>query len=155
MSAKTQFLKKLYAQSVIPPFSDKTQADIAAFYRAMEQLQDQMVEWLAETGIQPESATVPVTDLLVESGAFDIPGMTLRYEKRRLTFIPLFLYGHGVTGCVEASLYSDGKVTPLSRLFMRAGNAPGWSCTRTGSLSRPERSFDENTFFELMEGLLP
>lgn len=155
MSAKMQFLNKLQAShSSSGAFANRSQADIAAFRQRMAQLQTQMAEWLAGTGLKPESATVSLTDLLAGECAFDIPAVTLRHENRRITFTPLFLYGHGVTGCVEARLYADGKITPLGRLFMRAGQATGWTCSGCGAPSRPERAFDEEAFFGMAEALL-
>ncbi|VEB98072.1 Uncharacterised protein [Cedecea lapagei] len=155
MSARTHFLKKLQAQQLSAGgATSRSQADIAAFRQSMEQLQATMAEWLAETGIQPESTMVSLTDLLVEGGAFDIPGITLRYGKRSINYVPLFLYGHGVTGCVEVSLHADGKTTLLCRLFMRAGQNTPWTCTRPGSFSLPGIRFDEDAFFGILEGIL-
>jgi hypothetical protein len=63
--------------------------------------------------------TASVTDLLVEGGAFDIPGIVLHYDDRSVTFTPVFLYGQGVTGCVEAAFHTKGSISSLGRLFMR------------------------------------
>lgn len=156
MSAKTQFLKKLQAQQSSPySFKSKSQADIAELCMRMKLLQEQMEDWLVDTGVRPESTPVSLTDLLVEEGAFDVPGIILRYKNRSITFTPLFMYGHGVTGCVEVSLWAEEKATPLSRLFMRAGHIPGWSCTPPGTLFRPDRAFNEEGFFALIAALLP
>ena len=84
MSVKSQFLKKLQARQPVPvAFTSKTQADIAAFRQRMAQLQEQMDAWLTGTGLNVESFTASVTDLLVEGGAFDIPGIVLQYDHRR------------------------------------------------------------------------
>ena len=156
MSVKSQFLKKLRARQPVPvSFTSKTQADIAAFRQRMAQLQEQMDAWLAGTGLNMELFTASVTDLLVEGGAFDIPGIVLHYDDRSVTFTPVFLYGQGVTGCVEVTLYAEGSVTSVGRLFMRAGHFSDWSFTPPGALSRPGQSFDESTFFSLILALLP
>lgn len=156
MSAKTHFLKKLHAQSSSAGTSTcRSQTDISAFRQSMAQLQDTMTGWLAETGMVPESSPVLLADLLVAGGMFEIPGITLRHENRALRFIPLFLYGPGVTGCVEVSLHAEGKGLALSRLFMRAGECTHWTCTRLGALSVPVRRFDEEVFFEMLERVLP
>ena len=156
MSVKTQFLNKLKnQQSPSRSFNNKSQTDIAEFRMRMQQLQDAMESWLMDTGIDPESSTVPLTDLLVESGTFTLPGIILRYQNRSIIFTPLYLYGQGVKGCVEVSLIMAGKTTALSRLFMQAGKTTGWTCTQPGSLSRPERAFDEEAFFGMIDGLLP
>lgn len=156
MSAKTQFLKKLQARQASPCTSaTRSQADIAAFCQRMAQLQENMAEWLAGAGVSIDSTTVLLSDLLVGSQAFGVPGIQLRYEERAIQFTPLYLYGHGVTGCVEVSLCVAGKRTPLSRLFMRSGKTTGWVCTPVGEFSRPERAFDEEAFFAMIERLLP
>ncbi|MBD8240806.1 hypothetical protein IFT95_01180 [Pantoea agglomerans] len=156
MSVKSQFLEKLQAREPAPILStSKTQADIAAFRLRMTQLQEQMDAWLVDTGLQAEILTVSVTDLLVDGGAFDIPSIALCYENRAIKFIPVFLYGQGVTGCVEATFHTGGRVTSLGRLFMRAGHISDWAYTPPGALSRPEQRFDESTFFGLILALLP
>jgi hypothetical protein len=156
MSVKSQFLEKLQAREPAPILStSKTQADIAAFRLRMVQLQEQMDAWLVGTGLNVETFTVSVTDLLVEGGTFEIAAITLRYHDRSVKFIPVFLYGQGVTGCVEVTLHAEGSVTSVGRLFMRAGHFSDWSFTPPGALSRPGQSFDESTFFSLILALLP
>lgn len=156
MSAKSHFLNKLQALQVTPqPFTSKTEADIAAFRQRIGQLHQSTEAWLSDTDIKTEAFSVSVTDLLVGNRPFDAPGMLLRYGERAMKFTPLFLYGHGVTGCVEVSLCAEGKVTPLHRLFMRTGSDSGWRVIPAGALSGPERAFDEETFFTLIASLLP
>lgn len=156
MSVKSQFLKRLLAsQSAPASFTNKSQADIAAFRLRMELLQEQMDAWLTGTGLNAEKLTVSVTDLLVEGGAFEIPGIILRYDTRTVKFMPLFLYGEGVTGCVEITFHDGGRVTFLGRLFMRAGSVSDWTLTPPGTLSQPGERFDESTFFGLILALLP
>lgn len=101
MSVKSQFLKKLQARQSAPAsFAGKTQADIAEFRLRMVQLQEQMDTWLVGTGLNVETFTVSVTDLLVEGGTFEIAALVLRIDDRTVKFMPTFLYGQGVTGCV-------------------------------------------------------
>lgn len=156
MSAKSQFLKKLHTRQPAPvSFSSKIQADIAAFRLRMGLLQEQMEEWLVDTGLNVETFGVLVTDLLVEGGAFEIPGIVLRYDDRAIRFVPIFLYGQSVTGCVEASLHSAGGVTTLGRLFMRSGSVNDWTFNSQDALSWPGRVFDDDAFFDLILALLP
>lgn len=110
---------------------------------------------LSSTALQAEELTVSVTDLLVEEGAFAIPGIVLSYENRTIKFIPLFLYGQGVIGCVEVTLCTGNNVTRLSRLFMRAGQVSAWTLNQQRDLSRPGELFDEDAFFRLINVLLP
>lgn len=156
MSVKSQFLKKLQARQSAPALpGGKSQADIAEFRLRMEQLQEQMGEWLVGTGLNVETLTASVTDLLVEGGAFDISGIVLRYENRTIKFMPVFLYGQGVTGCVETTFHAGGHVTSLGRLFMRTGNVSNWTFNPQSALSRPGNIFDEDAFFHLIASLLP
>ncbi|QIA52199.1 hypothetical protein GW574_07575 [Pantoea agglomerans] len=156
MSAKSQFLNKQQARQPAPvPAVSKSQTDIAEFCLRMGQLQEQMDAWLVSTGLNVETFTVSVTDLLVAGGTFELVAITLRYDDRSVKFIPVFLYGQGVTGCVEVTLYAEGSVTSVGRVFMRAGHFSDWSFTPPGALSRPGQSFDENTFFSLILALLP
>lgn len=156
MSVKSQFLKKLQARQSAPvSFTSKAQADIAEFRLQITQLQEQMDTWLVDTGLSVEAFTASVTDLLVEGGAFDISGIVLRVDDRTVKFVPVFLYGQGVTGCMEV-IFDDGKhTTSLGRLFMRSGTVNNWTFTPPGTLSRPGQCFDESTFFSLILVLLP
>lgn len=156
MSAKSQFLKILQSRQSAPVTSaGKSQADIAEFRLRMGQLQEQMGEWLMGTGLTPEMLTTSVTDLLVEGGTFDISGIILRYDERSVKFMPIFLYGQSVTGCVEVTFHKGGLVTSLGRLFMRSGSVSDWTSTPPGALSRPGQRFDESAFFSLILALLP
>jgi hypothetical protein len=74
MSVKSKFLEKLQAREPAPILStSKTQADIAAFRLRMVQLQEQMDAWLVGTGLNVETFTVSVTDLLVEDRLLRLP----------------------------------------------------------------------------------
>lgn len=156
MSVKSQFLKKMQTRQPAPASSvSKTQTDIAEFRLRMGQLQEQMDEWLVSTGLNVETLSTPVTDLLVEEGKFDIVSLVLHIDDRSVKFVPAFLYGQGVTGCVEATFHNGGLVMPLGRLFMRSGTVNKWTFTPPGALSRPGQGFDESTFFGLILTLLP
>ena len=156
MSVKSQFLKKLQARQPAPvSFASKTQADIAEFRLRIAQLQEQMDAWLVDTGLNVEAFTASVTDLLVEGGAFDIAGIVLRVDGRAVKFLPVFLYGQGVIGCVEATFHDGERMTPLGRLFMRSGTVNDWTFTPPGALSRTGQCFDESTFYNLALVLLP
>ncbi|MDR2263435.1 MAG: hypothetical protein LBE93_08265 [Enterobacter asburiae] len=156
MSVKSTFLKKLVARQPAPvSFTSKTQADIAEFRLRMMQLQEQMDTWLEGSGLHVETFTVSVTDLLVKGGAFDIAALVLRIDDRSVKFVPAFLYGQGVTGCVEAAFHNGELVTPLGRLFMRSGTVNNWTFTLPGALSHPGQGFDESAFFSLILALIP
>lgn len=156
MSAKTEFLKKLASKkSASGCFATRSQADIAEFYKKIGLLQECIEAWLVDTGIKVESFCVALTDLLVGSQAFTMPGIALSYENRSIRFTPLYLYGQQVTGCMEISLYSDGKIAPLYRLFMRSQNSKDWSCRASGGLPEFGSAFCEERFFEIIEPLLP
>lgn len=156
MSVKSQFLEKLQTREPAPILStSKTQADIAAFRRRMVQLQEQMDAWLEGTGLNVETVSTSVTGLLVEGGAFDIAALVLRIDDRSVKFVPVFLYGQGVTGCLEATFHNGRHATSLGRLFMRSGTVNNWTFIPPGALSPSGQGFDESTFFGLILALLP
>ncbi len=156
MSVKSQFLDKLQARQSAPASSvSKSQADIAEFCLRVTQLQEQMDAWLESTGLSVEAYSTSVTDLLVEGRVFDIDALVLRIDDRSVKFVPVFLYGQGVTGCVEATFHNGGLVTPLGRLFMRSGTVNHWTFTPTGVLCCLGQNFDESMFFSLILALLP
>lgn len=156
MSVKSQFLDKLQARQSAPASSvSKSQADIAEFCLRITQLKEQMDVWLEGTGLNVEAYSTSVTDLLVENGTFEITALVLRIDDRSVKFVPAFLYGQGVTGCVEAT-FDDGRyTTSLGRLFMRSGRVNNWTFTPSGALCPSGQGFDESTFFGLILALLP
>lgn len=156
MSVKSQFLEKLQTRQAAPAASvSKTQADIAEFRLRMAQLQEQMDAWLVGTGLNVETLNTSVTDLLVEGRVFDIATLVLRIDDRSVKFVPAFLYGQGVTGCVEATFHEGRYTTSLGRLFMRSGTVNNWTFVPPGALSPSGQGFDESTFFGLILALLP
>lgn len=156
MSVKSRFLEKLQTRQPAPASpASKSQIDIAEFCQRVAQLQKQMDAWLEGTGLNVETLTTSVTDLLVEGGAFEVTGITVYVDDRSVKFTPVFLYGKGVTGCVEVTLHAEGCVMSLGRLFMRAGYFSDWTFTPPEMLRHTVQPFDENTFFSLILALLP
>ncbi len=157
MSVKSQFLDKLQARQSAPASSvSKSQADIAEFCLRMTQLKEQMDVWLEGTGLNVEAYSTSVTDLLVENGTFEITALVLRIDDRSVKFVPVFLYGQGVTGCVEATFHDGRHTTSLGRLFMRSGMVNNWTFIPLGVFIPPGAGvFDESTFFGLILVLLP
>lgn len=155
MSAKARFIKKLQEQRPYRgTYDTKYAADIAEFQLRTGQLQDDMTAWLTDTGIGIESIPVSVVELLAGGTAFNVTGIVLGYENRKVKFTPVFLYGQGVTGCVEVSLCVDGNVTPLYRLFMRSGKDVNWTWSSARSATG-RRGFCEDVFFDMIVDLLP
>lgn len=101
------------------------------------------------------SLNTTVTDLLVEGGKFDIATLVLRIDDRSVKFVPTFLYGQGVTRCVEATFHKRGLVTPLGRLFMRYGMVNKWTLLRQGLYPVMGRFLMKARFFGLILALLP
>jgi hypothetical protein len=156
MSAKARFLKKLQDQHPRNgAFDTKAEADIAAFRLRISQLQASMETWLAGTEIRTEGTDTTLVEFLIGGSAFSVPGITLRYEKRSIRFTPIFLYGLGVTGCIEACLYAPGAIRPLYRLFMRSGGQNDWTWCPAGVQSGNPARFDEEAFFTMIVPLLP
>lgn len=155
MSAKERFLKKLQdKQPGRGVFENKGQADIAEFQQQMTQLQESIETWLTDTGIQTKSTSVSLVEFLIGGKTFSIPGIQLLYENKTVKFTPVFLYGQGVTGCVEVSLCAEGAPVPLCRMFMRAAGHNHWTWRPAGWSTQPGEAFSEDVFFNMIEGLL-
>ena len=156
MSAKAQFLKKLQDQHPrSAAFDTKAEADIAAFRQRISLLHESMDEWLAGTEIRTEATAISLIEFLIGGTAFSVPGIALHYAKRSIRFTPIFLYGQGVTGCMEVSLFTVGVGNQRYRLFMRNGHQDAWSWLPAGVLNRQSSLFDEEAFFTMIEPLLP
>lgn len=156
MSAKSRFLKKLQEQHPRSrSIGSKNLADIAAFRQQMTELKSQMEKWLTGTGITVDETSVSLVEMLAGGRAFSVPGIQLCYENRIVKFTPVFLYGQGVTGCVEMALCTQGLITPLYRLFMRSGKEVNWTYAIAGNMSPPHIVFNEDAFFNMISALLP
>ena len=154
MSAKERFLKKLQdSQPRSGSFDNKGQADIAEFRQRMSELHENMEEWLTDTGIRLESTSVSLVECLIGGKSFSVPGIQLQYEDRKIKFTPVFLYGQGVTGCVEASLCTQSGIIVLCRLFMQAGENRHWTWRPANAFDGPGGAFGEDAFFDLVERL--
>lgn len=156
MSAKALFMKKLQEQHPRSrAFDSKSEADIAEFCERMDQLQETMESWLADTGITTEVVSVPLVEFLIGGNTFSVPGIHLRYENRMVKFTPVFLYGQGVVGCVEVTLCTQGKIASLYRLFMRSSDDESWTWSVSGNRAAPRVAFNEDAFFDMIGALLP
>lgn len=154
MSAKAHFLNKLQGQKARDS-ENRAEADIAAFRQRIGQLQESMETWLAGTDIRITTFNTPLIEFLIGGGTFSVPGIELRYQQRGIRFTPIYLYGQGVTGCMEVSLFTVGASNSLYRLFMRNGHQDAWSWLPASVLSRQSSLFDEDAFFTMIEPLLP
>lgn len=156
MSAKSQFFQKLEAtRQPPPPPKNKGQADIAAFRLQMEQMYENIQQWLDGSDLSITSRDIPIVELLLGNSSFLVTEITVILDNRSLNFTPLYLYGQGVTGCTEVSLTLQGQQSVLYRLFMRSGNAIGWTFSQMNTLDSKERAFDEESFFGMLNHLLP
>jgi hypothetical protein len=156
MSAKARFLQKLQDQQPrSATFDTKAEADIAAFRQRITQLHESMDEWLTGTEIGTEATTATLIEFLIGGSAFSVPGITLHYGQRSIRFTPIFLYGQGVTGCIEVCLAADSKISSLYRLFMRSGEQDNWTCCPTGMQNGNPARFEEEVFFTMIAPLLP
>ncbi|MDH2066232.1 hypothetical protein [Pantoea sp. GD03673] len=156
MSAKTQFFKKLESSKMaFGSGMSKGDADIAAFCQKMEQLHENIKQWLEGSGLVIKTRPIKVVELLLRNGSFPVTEITVSLEGRTLSFTPLFLYGQGVTGCTEVTLSIERKQTTLTRLLMRSGRNSEWLCCPVNTAYRCETYFDEEMFFCLLSKLLP
>ncbi|MDM2748459.1 hypothetical protein OGY07_03745 [Citrobacter sp. Cs237] len=156
MSAKSRFFKKLQDQHPRNvAFDTKAEADIAAFRERISQLQASMDEWLNGTKMHTEATTTSLIEFLIGGSAFSVPGITLHYAQRSIRFTPIFLYGQGVTGCMEVCLYTEANIRPLYRLFMRSGGQNDWTWCPAGVQGGNPARFDEEAFFTMIVSLLP
>jgi len=156
MSAKAHFLKKLQDQHPrSAAFDTKAEADIAAFRQRISLLQESMETWLVGTEIRTEATATSLIEFLIGGTAFSVPGITLHFAQRSIRFTPIFLYGQGVTGCIEVCLTADSKISPLYRLFMRSGEQDKWTWCPAGTQSGSPARFDEEAFFTMIVPLLP
>lgn len=156
MTAKARFLQKLQdTQPRTDAYASKGQADIAAFHRSLEAIRESIEGWLTDTGIGLSDSRIPLTEMLIGNAAFTVPCFELSFDRRVIKFTPLFLYGQGVTGCVEVSLIAGGQTSALCRLFMRSAESNAWTYTPASHPARPRAAFDEEAFFTVIAALLP
>ncbi|EPY5345298.1 hypothetical protein ACXDSS_004474 [Klebsiella quasipneumoniae] len=156
MSAKARFLQKLQdAQPGAKNYATKGLADMAEFRQRLGELRENIETWLAGTGIHIADAQCTLTEILISSAAFPISGFALHYENRIVKFTPVFLYGQGVTGCVEVTLVIGGQSSALCRLFMRSAESAEWTYASVCKPAGLRVLFGEDAFFEVIAPVLP
>lgn len=156
MSAKTRFLQKLQdKQPRTDTYASKGQADLATFCQRLDVLQENTETWLAETGITLITRHCTLTEMLISNRAFTVPCFELHYENRVVKFTPVFLYGQGVTGCVDVTLAAGEPASVLCRLFMRSVESQNWTYTAARKPDGQRMTFDEEAFFTVIAPLLP
>lgn len=156
MSAKARFLQKLQdARPQASSHATKGLADMAEFRQRLGELRENIETWLAGAGIHIADTQCLLTEILISNAAFPIPCFALHYENRVIKFTPVFLYGQGVTGCVEATLIVGEQSSALCRLFMRSAESAEWTCTSACKPAGRRAAFDEDTFFAVIDALLP
>ncbi|QGX92477.1 hypothetical protein EFZ10_13075 [Tatumella sp. TA1] len=156
MSAKARFLQKLQdARPQASSYATKGLADMAEFRQRLGELREKIETWLAGTGIHIADVQCTLTEILISNAAFPLPCFALHYENRVVKFTPVFLYGQGVTGCVEVTLVVGGQSSALCRLLMRSAENIEWTYTSVGKPAGQRTVFDEDAFFTVIGGLLP
>lgn len=156
MSAKARFLQKLQdAQPQACTYATKGLADMAEFRLRLGELRKNIETWLAGTGIHIVDIQCTLTEMLISNVAFPIPSFALHYESRVVKFTPVFLYGQGVTGCVEVTLVVGGKSTALCRLFMCSAERSDWTYAFINKSAGQRSAFGEDAFFAVLDALLP
>lgn len=156
MSAKARFLQKLQdTRAQAGHYATKGLADMAEFRRCLGELRENTEAWLAGTGICIADGQCTLTEMLISNAAFPIPCFALHYENREVKFTPLFLYGQGVTGCVEVTLVAGGESSVLCRLFMRSTESSDWTYAFVNHSAGQRAAFGEDAFFEVITPLLP
>lgn len=156
MSAKARFLHKLQEkQPRTNTHVSKGYADMAEFRQRLGTLRESIDSWLTGSGIRVIESHCSFTENLIGSAVFTMPAIELHFENRIVRLTPSFLYGQGVTGCVDVTLIADEQRAVLGRLFMRSAESTDWTCTTSLSAARNRIVMEEDTFFELITPLLP
>lgn len=156
MSAKERFLQKLQdARPQASSYATKGLADLAEFRQRLGELRANIETWLTGTGIRIADVQCTLTEILISNTPFPIPSFALHYENRIVKFNPVFLYGQGVTGCVETTLLVGGQSSALGRLFMRSAESAEWTYTSDCKPTGRCAAFDEDAFFAMVDALLP
>jgi len=156
MSAKARFLQKLQdAQPSANNYATTGLADMAEFRQRLDKLRDNIETWLAGTGIHIADVQCTLTEILISNTAFPISCFALHYENRVVKFTPVFLYGQGVTGCVEVTLVVGGQSSALCRLFMRSAERSDWTYAFINKSAGQRSAFGEDAFFTVIDDLLP
>ncbi|WP_438681794.1 hypothetical protein [Scandinavium sp.] len=114
-----------------------------------------METWLTGTEVHTDTTITSLVEFLIGGSTFSVPGIALHYQQRSIRFTPIFLYGQGVTGCVEVRLCAEDDSRPLYRLFMRSAGLDDWSGCPAGTPDSKPARFDEETFFAIISPLLP
>lgn len=158
MSAKERFFKKIQQNNQpVPPGKTSAEAEIRAFCDRMEELIENISQWLAGSGIETVVATRHIHDLStvgysLSSGVcrYDIATLRLQNGDRSVSILPEQLCRGAETGCVTMRVDASGYVQVF---YLSMAPDVGWFIRREHQSAKENVLMTEERFFQAIDRL--
>ena len=160
MSARELFFKKVQQQNTIPITEGSVEADIRAFCQRMNELAQQITQWLEGSGVVITQSTVYLSDLStigasLNSGAsrYAITTLRLQNRDRSVCIVPEQLYRSGEKGCVTLSMNTPESQSPGQQWYLSQAPEGGWFIREEQQAATMKSTLTEDVFFRTIENL--
>lgn len=160
MSARERFFKKVQQNKVLPRNEGPVEADIRAFCQRMDELSEQIGEWLEGAGIDIVLSRKYLSDLStvgvsLNSGASRYEVTTIRLENglRSVSITPEQLYKCGEKGCATLTVDVPDRPAGKQTLFLSMAPDEGWFIRGEHQNYRNRVLLTEENFFQAIDSL--
>lgn len=160
MSARERFFKKVQHKNTTVPADGSVVADIHAFCQRMDELAQQITQWLEGSGVVITQSTVHLSDLStigasLNSGAsrYDITTIRLQNDTRSVSIAPVQLYQDGCTGCVTLTVDTPECEPGRQQFYLSMKPEDGWFIREEQQAATMKSTMIEDVFFRTIENL--
>lgn len=159
MSALERFFRKIQQNNnPTSAYSNVVAVDIERFCRQMDELAQQICQWLDGSGIKVITSTTYLNDLStvgasLNSGAsrYEITTIRIQNGNKGVDIIPELLYREGAKGCAKLTVNTPDNKPEQRHYYLHLNTDDGWLiCDKIQSVvaSIP---LTEDVFFQIIE----
>ncbi|ALB63548.1 hypothetical protein AFK62_14020 [Cronobacter condimenti 1330] len=161
MSARERFFRKIQQNKQPAPAGDNPVAvDIARFCRQMDELAQQICQWLDGSGIDVINGTKHLSDLstvgaCLNSGAsrYDIRTISIQHDNKSVSIAPAQLYASGRKGCITLTIDSPDLKHARQYFYLHMTTEDGWLIDDNAQPELNGVLLTEEVFFKIIERL--
>jgi len=160
VSAREHFFKKMKQSGATPCNECPVIADIAAFCLQMEELAQQITQWLEGSGVVITQSTVHLSDLStigasLNSGAsrYAITTLRLQNRDRSVSITPEQLYQKESKGCVILTVNTPDRTPGKQYFYLCMAPESGWFIRNEHQAAAGRVIMTEDVFFRTIESL--
>ncbi|MDN8559123.1 hypothetical protein [Citrobacter werkmanii] len=162
MSARERFFRKIQQNNnSTSAYSNVVAVDIARFCRQMDELAEQMRQWLDGSGIKVSTSTTYLSDLStvgasLNGGAarYAITAIHIQNGERRVSIIPEQLYQGTDKGCSTMIVNAPDLFPGRQYFYLSIAPEAGWYIRNFTRPATTRVLLTEEVFFRTIESLV-